>query len=341
MRLPPLQAGTVGRGEDPDLELTFDDVINSLYWDQIKPTEPDILRRFSELHPTAPQVATPEAVWATVRGRQESYLLTTDMCGRPYVELLVPPVWFNGWIDPNDTDYDFPTEVWDGLRHYMVCLFVRRRCEKSSEAAGDVKVYQFRGGRYGLAKKLQENVCALYAVDSPLPTCEDCRLFFESIQFYSLGRLCLLVQCGISRGVLRYEDNLLQPVASCVMPSSAFASKLLPPPPPTLPIRSSRVEIVTREVSSISELGQYIRLLLGEEGVHQLPLSQLKKKMIANFQVVLNPATLGFVKLSEAVKAVAGVRLESEGNNSFLTLLGPDEGNTPSTTWSGCSPRDG
>jgi len=58
------------------------------------------------------------------------------------------------------------------------------------------KPFVFRGGRYGMAKKLKASG----------PQC---------LRAYSLGQLCHIVQLAISQGILTYDNDLLQPAVTC------------------------------------------------------------------------------------------------------------------------------
>ena len=290
-------------------------IVKSLYWDQIKPTEADIQHRLSELYPSRSNVHVETLIGSIASSFSSSMTFEQDETGKWFVKLLVCPTWFNGWLDPCATDAWFEQDVWDGLNHFLACL-----CTQAPTAEADLKPYQFKGGRYGLSRVLQDRILTLYQVDRDT-TCIFCDSFLELIQFYSLGRLCQLVQTGIYRGILRYEDNLLQPIACCPTPSAAFANKLLPVKPACDTVR---------EVGSLEELSQCIYELFCVEEVVEFPLSQLKKRILCNFQLILNPVSLGFVKLSDALKSIDGVELVVKGNNAIIML----SGFTPSTTYS-------
>ena len=299
-------------GVDSDV-LEF--VVSSLYWDQIKPTEPDVIRRLGELFPGSLS-EEPSVMQLFISHADRGVVsVSNDPPGRRVVELLCAPTWFYGWIDPNDTDYNFPIEVWEGVCHYSICVLLSQSA--TSEAAGG-RPYQFKGGRYGFGKHLQGAVLRLYEIDGCGIACGDCERFIRSIQFFSLGRICQLIQFAISTGVLRYEENLLQPIVSCKLPSSALASRLLPQliEPPV-----AGSQDICQEITSFSELKKFLELLFERETGDQIPLSQLKKKMIGSFQRVLNPARLGHVKLSQVLEKLDyPFSVVSIGNNSYLCL---------------------
>eukprot|EP01068_Selenidium_serpulae_P018405 Selendium_serpulae@DN6454_c6_g1_i9.p1 len=64
--------------------------------------------------------------------------------------------------------------------------------------------YQFKGGRYGLATELVSKVPPFNA------------------NRFTLGEACHLVQLAINRGLLAYEQSVLQPVAACTEVTTAM-----------------------------------------------------------------------------------------------------------------------
>jgi hypothetical protein len=316
--------GSVSAVGDEDIPASvLERAVLSLYWDQIMPTEADILRRLGELLQRSLS-EDPGVMRLLSSADPEMFRVCEDSSGRRVFEFLCVPAWFNGWIDPNDTDYNFPIGVWEGVCHYSVCVLCGiEEGLRSSEEAGLRRPYQFKGGRYGLAKHLQGKVLELYQASGGVTECGECESFISGIQLFSLGRLCQLVQMSIGAGILRYEENLLQPAASCMLPCSALASRLLPPLPSS-PLKECR------EITSLSELEEMLEMLFEREKVGEMPLSQLKKKMIGVFGVVINPARLGYVKLSELLRGVKNFTVCIFGNESFLRrqLVDPT---TPST----------
>jgi hypothetical protein len=309
----------------------FDEIILTLYWDQIKPYEVDIIRRAAELNKLRVNRCTApggDAIFI----ESSKYVVGVDPSGRKYVELNFPPDWFLGWIDLNLADNSFGIAVWEGFEHFMVCfcIFSHTSSEETGGTAESQSAkYQFKGGRYGLAKRLQECVYSIYDVNSENGVCEKCCEFLELIQFESLGRLCQLVQQGVNAGILRYEDNVLQPALSCRLASAALAARLLPPLPPHQ-VRPLPQGAVTEEISSICQLEEYLELVFTEGNLSELPLSQLKKKLISQYHIVLNPSRLGFVKISDVVRSLKNFKIITNGNNASLQLK-QDESLTPST----------
>lgn len=297
------------------------EIIISLYWDQIKPCETDIYRRLVESGASCTQPGhLPPEVWRIFE--LPAFIVTVDKAARKVVELTSPPQWFSGWIDMNEDSGEFNIDVLNGLEHFVACIVCDSQPSENTGAAKQEHKYQFKGGRYGLAKRLQEYVFSLYDPEDSI-LCPYCRDFFESIQFSSLGRLCQLVQVGINGGILRYEDNLLQPACVCNVNSAAFASRLTRDesarhtnsefPPGRFPTGA-----VTREILSVIEVEEYVEALFQEEQLVELPLSQLKKKLISSFEIVLNPSRLGYLKVSDVIKSTKDFDIVSEGNNAFI-----------------------
>jgi hypothetical protein len=107
---------------------------------------------------------------------------------------------------------------------------------------------------------------------------------------------------------------VLQPCFTSKQSSTAYASKLsLPPTPETFDASK-----VTREIESLADLERYIEALFREERLAELPLSQLKKKLILSYEIVLNVSRLGLLKVSDAIKALSEFYLVSEGNNAYI-----------------------
>lgn len=301
-------------------QLVFE-IIMSLYWDQIKPCEADIYRRLFESGACCTQPGhLPPEVWRIFE--LPHFRIFHDKTLRKVVELSSPPDWFSGWIDLNEDSGDLNINVWNGLEHFVACIACDAHPSENTGVAGQEHKYQFKGGRYGLARRLQECVLCLYRPENVI-SCQYCRDFFESIQFWSLGRLCHLVQAGINGGILRYEDNMLQPACVCKANSAAFASRLTRDESttrfePEEPAGRFSAGVVTREICSVVEFEEYLEALFQEERLSELPLSQLKKKLISSFEIVLNPSRLGFVKVSDVIKSMKDFDIVSEGNNAFV-----------------------
>ena len=275
--------------------------IISLYKDQIRPTQADISRRLTEMGYAGLDLSSMMAIAAS-----SDFEMVLDDGVSICFEFKRPPGWFRGWIDPIDQSLAYSIELWDLFSHY-----IGHGCRRdySSEESG-LKFYQIKGGRYGLAKKLSEM--------SPIDYCVECECFRFQISKFSVGRIAHFVQQAISRGILRYEDNLLQPSLCCKALSAALAAKLLAADPACLrTLPRTPVTLITREVESVHQLQLLLSQMLAHEP--QIPLSQLKKKLIQEYKIVVNPIKFGHTKLSDLLKQVAHVKLVyGPQNNSYI-----------------------
>ena len=270
----------------------------SLYRDQIRPTHADISRRLVEMGCLSITLGEMmELACETV----SEFVVVVDDDLQICIELKRAPDWFVGWIDPLDPDLTYSIELWGLFDH-----FVAHECRSFAS-------FQVKGGRYGLARRLTESI--------PHPECIDCMMFRAEIDTFTIGRLSHFVQRAICLGKFRYENNFLQPSACCRLASAALASKLVLDDDcaskliRTLP---KTKEIITEEVNSLEELYTYIRLLLFDND--HLPLSELKKRMIDEYGVVLNPVKFGFTKLLDLIQSVNFLKI-IQNNNSFILKL--------------------
>ena len=268
------------------------EAIVSLYRDQIRPTQPDISRRLIEMGFRG--VTLGELMELACESESE-FVVVVDETLQISMEFHNSPSWFSGWIDPVDSQLRYSVEIWDLLNHFVLHAIPS----------------QVKGGRYGLAKRLYEECLKSRE-------CPECELFRFEISKFTIGRLSHLIQLGIHRGIFRYEDNLLKLSACCTIPSAALAAKLIGSStfPRTLP--KGGAAIITREVDTLDELKEYLYTLL--KTTTSLPLSQLKKKLIDEFQVVLNPIKFGFIKLSDLLEVFEEFFLIQKSESYFITL---------------------
>uniref|UniRef100_A0A7S1KEK2 HTH OST-type domain-containing protein n=1 Tax=Vitrella brassicaformis TaxID=1169539 RepID=A0A7S1KEK2_9ALVE len=137
--------------------------------------------------------------------------------------------------------------------------------DDASVGSGCAEQYEFRGGRYGMAKKLK--------ADGPV-----------CLRYYTLGQLSHIVQLAISQGLVAYENDVLQPVATCKgLVSAIFLNESQDNRP---------------AVTSVDEVKQKMRKLLAENN-REVLLSQLKYKFSHMYGQVLNPVMFGYTKLSD------------------------------------------
>ena len=264
--------------------------IESLYEDQIAPTTSDILRRFAERNPAAPPLL--ENDLTSIASCSNRFIVSTNTPVTIHLSSTSPTVRFTGWVDPYDTHFDYPDDIWLGMQHFVTCAMLQA-----------VGASHSTGGRYCAAKFIQD-----YS-RRPLISCVDCLDFCKGVSQMSLGRLCHLVQCSITRGVLRYENNVLQPSFLCRGISKVLLSKLS---------LADHDDDDDHEIQSIEELEEYLCKVLLVARDHQLDLSQIKKAVYRESGKFLNPEKLGFIKLSDIFTNSKLFRLETFHNTAII-----------------------
>jgi hypothetical protein len=264
-------------------------VIESLYLDEIAPTTSDILRRFAERY-TEPPVRSENHLLAIVGSSTLFSISRTIPC---VVHLISVPsgIEFKGWVNPYDDSYIYPKSVWEGMDHFVTCA-----------TFSNLSFLQTTGGRYCMARFIKD-----FSIKSSIP-CSYCADFIKSVSHYSLGRLCHLVQAAINRGILCYEEKVLQPAITCRHLSQVLLSKLS-----LLPNSD--------EIQTIEELETYLVALLLSSPSNQLDMSQVKKSLIREFGKLLNPRRLGFIKVSEIFTRSNLFRIETTTNNTVIIKL--------------------
>eukprot|EP00919_Chromeraceae_sp_WS-2016_P054557 GHVR01129691.1.p1 GENE.GHVR01129691.1~~GHVR01129691.1.p1 ORF type:complete len:385 (+),score=135.09 GHVR01129691.1:96-1250(+) len=201
----------------------------SLYNDQIKPTSVDVGRRLLEDNAPAaviqhfisfakqfPNVFRVHSVCSDNNKR------TNGGVDDHVIELVDMPLSGASFVDPKATEDPYMFSVWMELGTFLCVL---QQTDNNNNNDNPV-LYQFRGGRYGMA-------CMLHSVAAQSATTGDERAFgglplLMSLSGASLGRVCHLVQLAISKGMLAYENNVLQPAVTCRgRTSCAFACEVL------------------------------------------------------------------------------------------------------------------
>eukprot|EP00917_Polyrhabdina_sp_WS-2016_P026222 GHVP01056315.1.p1 GENE.GHVP01056315.1~~GHVP01056315.1.p1 ORF type:complete len:583 (-),score=78.51 GHVP01056315.1:164-1912(-) len=189
-------------------------VVRSLYDDGIRPGMTDVWHRLREMLSSSGLSTCPDKEQLKQQCKRiPKFYITVDTVekekgsqqGRgqsePFVYLVTEPDDFQGWVDPRSVEDPFSVEVW---RHFILSVSSLLSANNSVPRRGDpsLLMYQFKGGRYGLALELKE--------------------LTPSFRKRRLGELCHLTQLAISRGILCYERSVLQPVASCMDRTRAY-----------------------------------------------------------------------------------------------------------------------
>ena len=265
-------------------------VIESLYADQLVPSIADILRRFAEKYPSEETLS--EIDLLALASTSETFLISGVRACPVIIGLASPGVQFTGWVDPSESDYVYSDQIWVGLKHFVTCAMLDTSYVHASNITG---------GRYHVAKFIKD-----YAGG----TCVYCDEFSKNVSDYTLGRLCHLVQASINCGILRYEANALLPAAICPSITQVLLSKLS-----LLPLTHNLTEI-----QSIEELELCLEGLLTK--THQpMDLSQLKKLLIREYEKILNPRRLGFIKVSEIFSVSKKYKLVTIQNTVLIQSL--------------------
>ena len=266
------------------------ETIESLYEDEIAPTTSDILRRYTERNPTGPIISEQDIM--LLASATDRFVISST----PPVVILISfasqRVHFTGWIDPFDTNYEYPATLWAGFKHFVLCVMLESTMSPHTT-----------GGRYCTAKFIKDYT------KRPLIPCVYCADFCGEVSQLSLGRVCHLVQCAITRGILCYEQNSLQPAVLCRGISQVLLSKL---PLPEIE------QVQSNEIQSIEELEQYLFHILMSAPHRQLDLSQIRKSLYRECGKFLNPGKLGFIKLSDIFANSNQFRLETINNTVII-----------------------
>ncbi|CEL97678.1 unnamed protein product [Vitrella brassicaformis CCMP3155] len=302
--------------------------LTSLYEDQIHPFFCDIERRLQELQ--APPVVEKHfvalyslmpAVYEVTPAPHDNTAATRDSPSsgvrpfpspspstRVYLRSQHIPCGFRGWVDPKSSVNPYPERVWRQLSDYLCVLMREGGCGRGGEATGEF-AYQFKGGRYGMAMELKKR--SLHWTNE-----------------WTLGEMCHIVQLAITKGLLAYENNILQPVAACKGIASAVLevtprTQAQPPSPttPTSPGFPPNTTTTTTTTTATSDgladecdgrggkgggaaclkdvelVKECISSLL-KDFPQGILLSQFKRRFSAKFRRTIVPTAFGHIKLS-------------------------------------------
>jgi len=268
------------------------DAVESLYRDEIQPTSDDLHRRLKERGASDMILSNFLLCYEALPGYR---VIRDPRGGQHSVELDPPPAWSKGWVDAKSPDDPYDTSLWQALSSYLCQLMLTgtyhavRLTEGQAAAAAafphtmgppGLRPYQFKGGRYGMAKELKQHG----------PAC---------LNDLSLGRVCHIVQLAIAKGLLAYENNILQPIGACKGKIGASFAVL----------GGNLEELEEAEggvpfVTDISAARRYVHSLL-LDNPRGLLLSQLKKRLVGRFRVSLCPSVFQFSKLRNLLGSTA------------------------------------
>ena len=237
------------------------DAVRTLHVDQIKPSLSEISRRVAEL--SLGSFCPDQRMCMNYFSHADGYLYSA--C-KKIVTFKDLPDWFRGFICPRTSDASIFAETYFSEFSTVLVAMLRYPLLFTSDSP-DLQPFQFRGGRYAVARRL----CLMVSFSD----------------FFSLGKLCRFVQVCIDRGILAYENNLLQPPAACSALSTAIVSRL--------------VDYEDPDFVSLSEFSSVLSRIVNEAGEEGVLLSTLKKRIFEEIGKSLKLPRLGCTKFLDLV----------------------------------------
>lgn len=285
--------------------------IHSLYEDELRPTLAEVRRRLQEHRLPSHWLRDLSAYCAALR-----HELRFDPRSQDILLVHQPPN-FRGFVDPKSPHDPFPCCVWREFKDYITWLVcdpdhlqnnlssyvqdytgvvndtfnsvdtpsiasARKSGRRSvpalrSDENDGLLHYQFQGGRYGMAIKMRK----------------DWRLqYTPRLRQLSTARLCHLIQLSIAYGIMQYENNILQPRATCLRIGAAFAQSDLEPE------RAATNREAIRDAEAVKAS---LNALLQDEP-HGLLLSQLKFAFEQRLSSRLCQSVFGCTRLSNLLQ---------------------------------------
>eukprot|EP00745_Piridium_sociabile_P010901 TRINITY_DN178411_c0_g1_i1.p1 TRINITY_DN178411_c0_g1~~TRINITY_DN178411_c0_g1_i1.p1 ORF type:complete len:492 (+),score=31.61 TRINITY_DN178411_c0_g1_i1:217-1692(+) len=286
------------------------DALQSLYRDEIRPHQSELLRRLRERGASS----FLQQHYISICNKNDRYVVRTIGKGAaavsppPGIESLVSGnyVYFKSdlanWVDPKDTTDNYPTHVWRSFL-LQVSRLMRADSQGKRPEGHDLQYFQFKGGRYGMAAELHRS--------AP-----------DELKDISLGRYCHLVQLAISYGFLSYENSLLQPCSACNDLTRALISRVE---------TNNENDISTKLPTSSSACAQSSReaaimwrnriLVLLKDWPQGLVLAQFRKRVQDRFGDIIQPTNFGFTKLQQVLTAepfVSALELYEDCNSRLI-----------------------
>ncbi|EEA07725.1 uncharacterized protein CMU_006480 [Cryptosporidium muris RN66] len=205
------------------------DALNSLYIDQTRPHIQELLRRIQERSTESFR----NMKFGTKELLNELYIHKDEFFVSESGEVYFTnnKVEESHWIDPKNPEDPYSPSIWKAFMQYIHNLIrignFNPHFSNSSHIESDkyqlnnnsgfsydylnyknnqvtpiLMRYQFKGGRYGVAIEIHK---------ANIPELKD----------LSVGQICHLVQLAISKGILQYENNVLQPRCTCLKIAAA------------------------------------------------------------------------------------------------------------------------
>ncbi|KAL7067510.1 hypothetical protein ACR3K2_20760 [Cryptosporidium serpentis] len=205
------------------------DALNSLYIDQTRPHIQELLRRIQERNTESFR----NIKFGAKELLNELYIHKDEFFVSESGEVYFTnnKVEESHWIDPKNPKDPYSPSVWKAFMQYIHNLIrignfnpyfsnsshigsdkyqlnnnsgfsCKYSHYKNSQVTPILMRYQFKGGRYGVAIEIHK---------ANIP----------ELKGLSVGQICHLVQLAISKGVLQYENNVLQPRCTCLKIAAA------------------------------------------------------------------------------------------------------------------------
>lgn len=322
----------------------------SLYRDRLRPCRIDLSRRLKQFGATEELLVRYKEAYENIT----DYEVDVDDNGKPIILLAFPPEDFTGFVDLTDPNDPYPEEMWQAFAEYVTGLLSVSQASSNSESlrsltgslssqnlyTGGTSVgsdtihevlsessnrnsdthsitsdkskhklaftrpYQYRGGRYGMAEEMYNR-----------------NLSF--LRGRALGEVCHIVELAIKKGLLAYENELLQPVSACMRITTASLSAQ----GVKLQEYMSNQDLGfphLRENGSPVETLQEAREVVAEfiqpwpQGIH---ISKLKYNILENRNVYISPTMFGHTRLSTLLSSDSFAdicRVIHKSNNHIL-----------------------
>ncbi|VWU51104.1 conserved protein, unknown function [Hepatocystis sp. ex Piliocolobus tephrosceles] len=242
-------------------ELNLHRLLQSLYDDRILPLVVNVKGRADEYHFNDILKNNIKNAYSLF---PEKYVIKNDNeCSNDYViyfiDKKIDPDYFSFANSLKDT-YD--PSIWIEFEKYL------NEIAKSE----DENLYTFSGGRYGMAKELQNR---------NLP-------FFKGLY---LGELCHIVHLSTNKKIIAYENNLLKPISQCYKYRNAKLGIVSP----------NNEKNLENYITTMKELKYYMNMLLKyyKGGFN---ISTLKKKLKHKFNKQLCESAFHCIKLIEVLE---------------------------------------
>eukprot|EP00397_Hematodinium_sp_SG-2012_P010412 GEMP01010527.1.p1 GENE.GEMP01010527.1~~GEMP01010527.1.p1 ORF type:complete len:579 (+),score=150.17 GEMP01010527.1:125-1861(+) len=248
------------------------DALTSLYEDQIFPCANTVKARLQQLG------CSPAILTHFLELYEIFPAFTVDRKVDPPATFYThEPKFFNNWVEPTSPDDPYPREMWEAFSVYLQDILAAAGDTMNLSATDWANApFAFHRGRYGMAQELLNRNLE----------------FFRSV---SLGQMCHIVELGIRKKLLAYENNMLVPAAACVSLTNALFGS------PTASTTPHSGSMHSEYIADVEELKHSMVRVLTQypDGFN---LSTLKTKMRAVYHKRLSETVFHQTKLLDLVQ---------------------------------------